>query len=71
MRDLKTEQKVTNGWLITIGLLFIAGLVSIAVGTEIMILELVSFVEFWIWQGVWFIVVAFVLGIIFNLSKRN
>lgn len=71
MRDLQSEQKVTNGWLVTIGMLFIMGLVAIAIGTEMMILDLVSFVEFWIWQGVWFIAVAFVLGIIFNLSQRK
>jgi hypothetical protein len=56
-----------------VGLMVLSGLVSLAVGFELLVL---SFWEnypvlFWVFQGIWLIAVALVLGIIVNLSQRK
>lgn len=73
MRDLQSEAKSTQRLFAFGGLLFLFGLISLAIGTEMLVLENWSTnpTAFWIWQGIWFIVVSFVLGIIINLSKRK
>jgi len=54
-------------------LMFLFGLVALAIGTEMMVLEYWTTdpTHFWIWQGVWFVAVSFILGIIVNLSQRK
>lgn len=73
MRDLQAEEKTTRSLFAFSGLMFLFGLVALAIGTEMMVLEYWSTdpTNFWIWQGTWFIAVAFVLGLIVNLSQRK
>jgi hypothetical protein len=73
MRDLQSEAKSTQRLFALGGLMFLLGLISLAIGTEMLVLEYWSAdpTAFWIWQGIWFIVVSFVLGIIVNLSQRK
>jgi hypothetical protein len=73
MRDLQSEAKSTQRLFALGGLMFLLGLISLAIGTEMLVLEYWTTdpTAFWIWQGLWFIVVSFVLGIIVNLSQRK
>lgn len=73
MRNLQAEQKSIRNLFAFTGLMFLFGLAGLAIGTEMIVLEYWSTdpTAFWIWQGVWFIVVSFVLGIIVNLSQRK
>jgi len=73
MRDLQAEEKSTRRLFAFSGLMFLLGLVALAIGTEMMVLEYWSTdpTNFWIWQGAWFIAVAFVLGLIVNISQRK
>lgn len=73
MRNLEAESRSTQRLLIYTGLLFLLGLIALAIGTEIMVLELLStsITGFWIWQGVWLIVVSFVLGTVAQLNRRK
>lgn len=73
MRDIRSEQQSVNKWHAAIGLTLLLGLALIAVGTEMHILSLwiTDPIGFWIWQGVWFVSIAFVLGVIVNLAQRK
>jgi hypothetical protein len=73
MRDLQAEEKSTRRLFAFSGLMFLLGLGALAIGTEMMVLEYWSTdpTKFWIWQGIWFIAVAFVLGLIVNISQRK
>jgi succinate dehydrogenase hydrophobic anchor subunit len=73
MRNLEAEAKSTQRLFAFSGLMFLFGLVALAIGTEMIVLDYWSTdpTSFWIWQGIWFIVVSFVLGIIVNLSQRK
>lgn len=73
MRDLQAEVKSTKTLFAFSGLMFLFGLVALAIGTEMMVLEFWSTdpTLFWIWQGVWFVAVSFILGLIVNLSQRK
>jgi hypothetical protein len=73
MRDLQAEEKSTRRLFAFSGLMFLLGLGALAIGTEMMVLEYWSTdpTNFWIWQGIWFIAVAFVLGLIVNISQRK
>jgi hypothetical protein len=73
MRNLQAEEKSTKRLFAVTGLMFLFGLVALAIGTEMMVLEYWSTdpILFWIWQGVWFLVTSFILGAIVNLSQRK
>lgn len=73
MRNLEAEQKSTKRLFAATGLMFLLGLVALAIGTEMMVLEYWSTdpTSFWIWQGVWFLSTSFILGAIVNLSQRK
>lgn len=73
MRNLQAEQKSTKRLFAVTGLMFLFGIVALAIGTEMMVLEFweTDPTSFWIWQGVWAIVSAFVLGILVNLGNRT
>lgn len=73
MRNLQAEEKSTKRLFAVTGLMFLFGLVALAIGTEMMVLEFWSTdpILFWIWQGVWFLVTSFILGAIVNLSQRK
>lgn len=73
MRNLQAEEKSVQRLIAAVGLLMLFGIVSLAIGTEMLVLSFwaTSPVTFWILQGIWFICVAFVLGIIVNVSQRK
>lgn len=73
MRNTQAEEKSTKRLFAVTGLMFLFGLVALAIGTEMMVLEFWDSdpTSFWIWQGVWFLVTSFVLGAIVNLSQRK
>ena len=73
MRNLQAEEKSTKRLFAVTGLMFLFGLIALAIGTEMMVLEYWSTdpILFWIWQGVWFLVTSFILGAIVNLSQRK
>lgn len=73
MRNLEAEEKSTKRLFAFTGLMFLFGLVALAIGTEMMVLEFwdTDPTSFWIWQGVWFLSTSFILGAIINLSQRK
>jgi hypothetical protein len=73
MRDLKAEETSTRRLFAVTGFMFLFGLIAVAIGTEMLVLEYwyIDPTNFWIWQGVWLIAVAFVLGLIVNLSQKK
>jgi hypothetical protein len=73
MRNVEAEQKSVKRLFAFTGLMFLFGIVALAIGTEMMVLEYWNSdpTSFWIWQGVWAIGSAFVLGTIVNLSNRT
>jgi hypothetical protein len=73
MRNLQAEEKSVQRLIAAVGLLMLFGIVSLAIGTEMLVLSFwaTSPVTFWILQGIWFMCVAFVLGIIVNVSQRK
>jgi hypothetical protein len=73
MRNTQAEVKSTQRLLGTIGLMFLLGLGSLAIGAEMLVL---SFWEsnpilFWIFQGIWFICAAFALGILSYIGNQR
>jgi hypothetical protein len=73
MRDLKAEEKSTRRLFAVTGFMFLFGLIAVAIGTEMMVLEYWATdpTSFWIWQGVWLIAVAFVLGMLAQVRRRE
>jgi hypothetical protein len=72
MRNLEAEQKFLMRIFSFAGLIFVLGLIAIAVGTELLILTLwPDEIQFWIWQGVWAIVHAIIISTIATTIKRN
>ena len=73
MRNLEAEERSTQRLFAFTGLMFLFGLIALAIGTEMIVLEYWASdtTSFWIWQGVWFIVVAFVLGMLAQLGRRR
>jgi hypothetical protein len=73
MRNLQAEEKSVQRLIAAVGLLMLFGIVSLAIGTEMLVLSFwaTSPVAFWILQGIWFMCIAFILGIIVNVSQRK
>ena len=73
MRNLEAEARSTKRVFAFTGLMFLFGLIALAIGTEMIVLEywMVDQTSFWIWQGVWFIVVSFVLGMLAQVGRRK
>lgn len=64
MRNLTAERRIIDTVFLIAGIVFIAGLVAMAIGTEIVVLSLwdSSPAWFWVWQGVWLIVNAIIVS---------
>jgi hypothetical protein len=73
MRNLEAEAKSTQRLFAFTGLMFLFGLVALAIGTEMIVLDYwdTDPTGFWIWQGIWFIVVSFVLGMLAQVGRRK
>lgn len=73
MRNLEAEERSTKRLFAFTGLMFLFGLVALAIGTEMIVLEYWGEdpTSFWIWQGIWFIVVSFVLGMLAQVGRRK
>jgi hypothetical protein len=73
MRNLEAEKKVLLRLTQAVGALFLLGVIFIAIGTEIMILDMwnTNPAGFWIWQGTWAVVQAFVVSGIIGLIKTG
>jgi hypothetical protein len=73
MRDTAAEEKTLNGIFKLAGLLFLIGLLSFAVGTEIYILSFwdTDIYKFCIWQGVWAIFHSVIISSIGSLIKKQ
>ena len=73
MRDLEAESKLMIRLAQVVGALFLLGLIAIAIGTEILILDMwtTSPASFWIWQGVWAVAQAVVLSNIVSVMKKG
>jgi len=71
MRDVTSENKVVNRFNTLAGLLLITGLIALAVGTEMKILELWATDQpaFWAWQGVWALFHAIEISVMGRLLK--
>lgn len=71
MRNVGAEKRLIENVFMIGGGLFILGLIALAIGTEIMVLEFWSVdpVKFWVWQGVWAIAQALVLSSLAQIAK--
>jgi hypothetical protein len=73
MRNLEAEKRILLRLTQAVGALFLLGLIAIAIGTEIMILDMwaTNPAGFWIWQGAWAVAHAFVVSSIIGLIKSG
>lgn len=73
MRNLAAEENFLQRIFMIAGLAFVLGLIGIAIGTELLILDLwiTSPSEFWIWQGVWAMVVGLIISGLATTVKRQ
>jgi len=73
MRNIAAEEKTLEGIFRIAGLLFLIGLLSFAVGTEIYILSFwnTDIYKFCIWQGVWAIFHSVIISAIGSLIKKQ
>ena len=73
MRNLAAEENFLQRIFMIAGLAFVLGLVGIAIGTELLILDLwiTSPSEFWIWQGAWAMVVGLIISALATTIKRQ
>jgi len=64
MRNLTAERAAINMVFLLSGIAFIAGLIAMAIGTELIVLSLweSSKAWFWLWQGVWLVVNATIVS---------
>lgn len=66
MRNLTAEKKFTDRLLITGGLLVLAGLVGLLIGSQMWILENCTGPVFWLLEGLW----AILAGVMFSTVAR-
>lgn len=73
MRNLEAEAKLISWLAQLVGALFLLGLLALAIGTEMLIIEMwtTNPAGFWMWQGVWAIVQAIVLSNIIVIVKKG
>ena len=73
MRNLKAEQNLARKLSIIAGGVFLLSVVALAVGTELIILDLYTNepAMFWCWQGVWGIVLSVITSKIAAIFKKS
>jgi hypothetical protein len=73
MRNLKAEQNLARKLSIIAGGVFLLSVVALAVGTELIILDLHTDepAMFWCWQGVWGIVLSVITSKIAAIFKKS
>jgi hypothetical protein len=73
MRNVGAELRLIERTFMLGGALFLLGLIALAIGTEIMILEFWSTdpVKFWVWQGAWAIAQSLVLSSLAQIAKST
>lgn len=73
MRNVGAEKRLIENTFMVGGALFLLGLIALAIGTELMVLEFWSVdpVKFWVWQGVWAIAQALVLSSLAQIGKSS
>ena len=64
MRNTQLEEKYINKVFQVAGAGFLLGLLSLAIGSEMLILSFwdTEPIKFWIWQGVWAIVYSIIIS---------
>ncbi|CAB4241615.1 hypothetical protein UFOVP71_153 [uncultured Caudovirales phage] len=72
MRNLEAEEKLARRLHMLAGGGFLLGLVALAVGTELLILDYYTEdrAMFWCWQGLWVIVLSIVISKIAAVFKK-
>lgn len=73
MRNIGAEERLLQKIFMLAGLVFLLGLIALAVGAEIIVL---SFwpdqpSQFWIWQGVWAVVQGVIISSIATTIKKQ
>lgn len=73
MRNLEAEQRVLQKIFMMAGLIFLLGLIALAIGAELLVLSFWpdSPSEFWMWQGLWAIVQGIVISSIATTVKKQ
>lgn len=73
MRNTQLEEKIVNKAFMFAGAGLLFGLMFLAIGTEMLILTYWDFepIKFWIWQGVWTIVMSFIISGIARITQNG
>jgi len=73
MRNLEAERKIIERVFMLAGATLVAGLVALAIGTEMLVLSYYNIdpIMFWIWQGTWAVVVSFIISGLARMVKGN
>jgi hypothetical protein len=73
MRNLEAERKIIERAFMLAGATLVAGLISLAIGTELLVLSYynVDPIMFWIWQGTWAVVISFIISGLARLISKH
>jgi hypothetical protein len=73
MRNLEAEKRIINRIFMFAGAGFIAGIVALAIGSEMLVLTFYPDepIKFWCWQGIWAIVHSFIVSGLARIIKTN
>jgi F0F1-type ATP synthase membrane subunit c/vacuolar-type H+-ATPase subunit K len=73
MRNIEAEERLLQKIFMVAGLVFLLGLIALAVGAEILVLSYWPDKpsEFWMWQGLWAIVQGIIISSIATTIKKQ
>ena len=72
MRNTEAEERFIRRLFQFAGAGFLLGVIAIAIGTELLVLSLFAEkpAEFWCWQGLWVMIVSFIIAKLAELLKK-